>query len=378
MQVEYARTANFLDAKRTTITATTAATDFTSVHDLADLIPHTEYFYRGIVTREAAAGQPTQGATGRFRTAPARSQSFKFAVSGDMRADHQPFRLFDRIVEKKPDFFVLLGDTIYADVPRSDFFPSLDFYRAKHRENRSDKHLQAFLKKIPVYAIWDDHEVDNDFNKSFGALIEQGRTAFREYWPIRSTDETVLYRKFSWTPLADFFVLDTRQCRSVETDPDGSKPTATMLGARQKDWLKKALSESRAPFKFVFTSVPFNFRKSLDKWSGFVTERQEITDHIAKNGITGVVMISADMHWSADNTRHGRREYAVGPIAVAPNCGGKRFFAQSGLFYMCDSSAYLLVETASVGGKPTAKIQFLDDQNKVRFEDSFTANISYP
>jgi hypothetical protein len=89
-----------------------------------------------------------------------------------------------------------------------------------------------------VAAIWDDHEVANDFDGTHPSM-PRGRTAFREYWPNRAADRTVLHRRLSWGPAADIIILDTRQYRSPNAMPDG--PGKTMLGRRQKEWLKDKL-----------------------------------------------------------------------------------------------------------------------------------------
>jgi alkaline phosphatase D len=179
------------------------------------------------------------------------------------------------MARRAPRFLVFLGDTVYADFPRTSFEPTLAYYRYKHRENRDDRHLASFLGSTPVYAMWDDHEVQNDFN-STNPYIAQGRQAFGEYWPVRGTD--ALYRRFAWGSGADFFALDCRQYRSPQSDPEG--PAKTMLGARQKAWLKDELRASRAPAKFPLVGAlarPWG----ADRWAGYATERDELLRFVA-------------------------------------------------------------------------------------------------
>ena len=114
--VEYALNPDFSNSRMTPVVTARDSSDFTTLHRLSPLLPDREYFYRGVV-----AGDATKGTVGRFRTAPTRPKPFSFAVSGDMSASFQPFTLFDRIAAKSPDFFVHLGDTIYADVASIDF-----------------------------------------------------------------------------------------------------------------------------------------------------------------------------------------------------------------------------------------------------------------
>jgi alkaline phosphatase D len=229
VRLEYGTSAELEGAALTAPVVATDGTDSTVVTELTDLAPDTPYFYRGLVSADGADW--VKGPVGRFRTAPARPRDFRFAWSGDMEAGHRPFTLLDRVAAQTPDFFLMVGDTMYADVPREKFVASLDHYRSKHRENREDGALQRMLAALPVAAIWDDHEVQNDFDRTHPALA-LGRRAFREYWPIRTAD--TLYRRFAWTPAADVFVLDCRSSRSPNRETDG--PGKTMLGATQKAW----------------------------------------------------------------------------------------------------------------------------------------------
>ena len=144
-------------------------------------------------------GASDLGPLGRFRTAPVAADEFTFAWSADIEAA-PPFTIFDGMARRAPRFLVFLGDTVYADFPRTSFEPTLAYYRSGRRENRDDRHLASFLGSTPVYAMWDDHEVQNDFN-STNPYIAQGRQAFGEYWPVSGTD--MLYRRLAWGSGAD-------------------------------------------------------------------------------------------------------------------------------------------------------------------------------
>ena len=74
-----------------------------------------------------------------------------------------------------------------------------------------------------------------------------------------------------------------------------------MLGSRQKTWLKNMLKDSKADFKVIASSVPWDYLSkegSLDTWAGFKEEREEIFNFIAENKIDGVILLSADRHRS--------------------------------------------------------------------------------
>ena len=61
----------------------------------------------------------------------------------------------------------------------------------------------------PVYAIWDDHEVKNDFAGPTEPLTSLGLKAFLDYFPIRRAVEEPqrLYRSFRWGQSSELFIL---------------------------------------------------------------------------------------------------------------------------------------------------------------------------
>jgi alkaline phosphatase D len=365
LHVEYTAEGAAGQVWRTPTVAVTADTDYTVALPLEGLGPGREYVYRAVVEDAAA-----RGPAGRLRTAPERAGEFSFGFSGDIEAGHRPFTLLDSVARRRPEFFFLLGDTVYADVPRARFTPSVAHYRDKHRENRDDPHLARLLASTPVYAMWDDHEVHNDFDTTSPYLAE-GRHVFREYWPVRGAeaDPTVLYRRFAWGPGADFFVLDCRQFRRPKDEADG--PAKTMLGARQKAWLKDGLRASRAPFKFVLSSVPLHGPWGPDRWAGYATERDELLAFVRAERVTGVIVLSCDVHAAVDVDRGtGVREFIAGPIGAWPLCRivpqARRALQASGRFFICDTFNWALLTVRPEAGPPEVELQFVDDTDTVR------------
>jgi alkaline phosphatase D len=351
-------------------------TDYTAAIALKGLKPNTRYRYR--ITDSDGKPRGADFTIGSFRTAPAADRDFAFVFSADTHARHRPFRLFDLMAEKKPDFFIHLGDTVYADSPRSQFRAALDHYRTKHREIRGDAHLQQFLAAVPSFAIWDDHEVENDFIGTHPA-IPLGRQAFREFWAIRNEpgdDAATLYRRFMWSPACEFFVLDARQYRDQgESGPGIGK---TLLGPRQLAWLKAGLKASGAQFKFICSSVPFH-QNGIDKWGGFKAERREVVDFIRGEGIRNVVILSADLHAAGDlsDGKTGLTEFLVGPIAAplqpvsAPN-SRTRETARAGS-YVGDAYNFGYIRISHRDGKAVLRHAVIDAQQQVRYAREIVA-----
>lgn len=286
----------------------TRQSDYCSAQKVSGLQAGQEWVYRVV---DPDSGKPVSELH-RFRTAPSAATPFSFAFSADMEERYRPFRLFDVIDSKQPHFFIHLGDTVYADHPKNQFNPSLAHYRRAHAANRRDGSLQKFLGRYVTYATWDDHEI---VDASHGGYehIEVALQAFKEYWPSQSVEPSSVYRQFSWAGV-DFFMLDTRRFRSPQLSEDG--PDKTMLGEKQKTWLKERLKASTAPFKFIMTSVPFHGGGD-DTWGRYPTERSELGAFIRREKVAGVIFLTGDYHLARDwtNKKTGVREFMAGPIA---------------------------------------------------------------
>lgn len=339
---------------RTTFLATTAEADYTLTVPLEGLSPATRYQYHVTIDYADQSAKHFSGklaAKGNFITLPEEhtSAAVTFAWSGDLggqgrcRQGVGGYPIFDVIHRQEIDFFLFLGDTIYADnlcpsppnEPGADFkATTLETYRLRHRYQRGAEALQRFLRTVPVYAIWDDHEVRDNFSGPFDPHMPAGRQAFREYWPIASPKEESnrLYRSVRYGADLELFILDTRQYRSRNEDQDG--PDKTMLGPTQLQWLLDGLCTSTATWKVIVTSVPLSIVKGgvgNDGWGadnngvGFERERQVIVDAILGQKLKDVVFLGGDVHWvqanAYDPDQDGTidfHEYMAGPLSARP------------------------------------------------------------
>jgi alkaline phosphatase D len=368
VQVEWDRADNFASSTLTQPAQLAKDRDLTHTFELNNLEPDSVYFYRPV---SSAGGRQLVGDIGQFRTAPEASRAFTFAVSADVLASYKPFRLFDAMLARKPEFFIHLGDMIYADHPNPrSFSGSLALYRSKHAENRDDARMQKFMAATPTFAMWDDHEVQDNFDRTH-PLLAEGRQAFMEWWPRRASVAFQLYRRFSWGPLVDFFLLDTRQYRSPANAPDDADKT--MLGAEQKAWLKDGLKNSKAPLKILLSPSPFNSKTDRDSWGGYPGERKELDDFIEQNKVYRVFVISGDWHMAIDISRTASAidEVVVGPIAAWPQFQmepkTRRLLANTKIPHLGDAFnfGYGRIEPTPTGARLTLDIVDLD--GNVRF-----------
>jgi alkaline phosphatase D len=343
-------------AARTSSVLTGSETDFTLTVPLENLSPGARYRYYILLKDPDQRSAPGQrGAQGEFTTLPdpAVSTPVTFAWSGDLggqercRQGEAGYPILDTIREHRPDFFIFLGDTIYGDnvclsppnEPGSNFIATtLQEYRAKHHYQRGAAALRRLLESVPVYVMWDDHEVKNNFSGPFEPQMAAGLQAFREYWPIHTdmSEPRRLYRIIRYGADLEMFLLDTRQYRSRNADPDGQ--AKTMLGAAQLQWLLERLASSTATWKVILTSVPLSVPKGgglavpgYDGWAGgtdgtgFERERQVIVDAILKQRLSNVIFLGGDIHWVQANLYDPNQdgtpdfhEFISGPLSARP------------------------------------------------------------
>ena len=316
--VEYATTAEFEDAQNGGSLRVSAANDFTGTVVLTSLRPAARYYYR--VRPENAA--VASSVVGSFTTAPEPDQPRDITLmwGGDVGGQgfcRQPeYTIFAPMKTVAADFFIFGGDTIYADSPCTSppNAPGADFkaatqseFWAKHRYQREDRPLRELLAVTPVYAIWDDHEVKNDFAGPTEPLTPLGLKAFLDYFPIRRAAEEPqrLYRSFRWGKHLEAFLLDTRQYRSPNFQTDG--PDKTMLGPAQLRWLLAGLAASTATWQVIVSGVPLSAQTGSpftgnDSWgrglisSGFDTELGKVISTLQEHHLRNVVWLSTDIH----------------------------------------------------------------------------------
>ena len=381
-------------ATRTRVAEAVAAGDLLVRVPLEGLAPGQRHRYVVVQGVDRVEGQ--------FTTAPPPDAASRltFLWSGDLgggglcRPAHGEYRIFRVMARRPADFFLFVGDTVYADVPcRADSVPGGAFkattlaeYRARHRYNREDPALQEFLRRTPVYAIWDDHEVKNDFAGTTEPLMPVGRQAFVDYWPVAAgPDPTRLYRSVRWGRLLEVFILDTRQYRSDNGQPDG--PGKTMLGAAQRQWLLDAVPASTATWKVVVSSMPLSVPtgrpERRDGWSnasvlgltpengtGFVTERDAMIRHFRQRGVRNLVFLAADVH-HAELIRYEPaaswwfHEFIAGPLSATTGrprplderLGPRTVFGQGGVYNFGEVS----IDPAHL------TVRFVDDAGTVMF-----------
>src|SRR4051812_33313850 len=139
-----------------------------AVHVEVDgLSPHTWYWY------QFRAGTEMSG-IGRTRTFPAARTNIGRMRFGFVSCQHYEqglYTAFDHMAAEDLDFAIHLGDYIYENAGGANRvrrhvggeLMTLDDYRNRYAQYKSDPALQAVHASFPWIVVWDDHEVDNNY-----------------------------------------------------------------------------------------------------------------------------------------------------------------------------------------------------------------------
>ncbi|WP_435018320.1 alkaline phosphatase D family protein [Tundrisphaera sp. TA3] len=332
-----------------------------SVHvEVEGLKPDRWYWYR---FRSGDAETPIA----RTRTLPEPSalpDKLRFAFASCQHYESGLFTAYQHMAKDELDLVVHLGDYIYEGGPGKNSklrthsgtkeIESLEEYRARHAQYKTDPLLRAVHAQCPWLVTWDDHEVENnyagtipqDLKEDPVAWLARRANAYQAYYeamPLRRRSlprgpEMQLYRKATYGRLAEFLVLDTRQYRTDQPNNDTKvdlnaaalDPRNTLLGAKQNGWLKASLLQSQSNWNVLAQQVmmglvdrtPGDERHfSMDQWPSAYHERMELMRWIAERKVPNPVVLTGDIHsnWVNDLRVDDRR--AEDPVVATEFVG---------------------------------------------------------
>jgi alkaline phosphatase D len=353
LQVEISPDADFRRVIYRQTTSARAANAYT-VHHRAEhkvLRPGERYFYRFVTCT-------TDGPVGRFQTArPADSREpMRIAFFSCQDYESGYFTAHAALAKEDVDFAICLGDYVYekhyddaavrkdsTGANRDAEVQTLPEYRDKYALYHSDANLRAVRAAHPLLAIWDDHEVEDNWARDqpgtatdnprvpFLERRAAGFKAFFEHMPrIRvQGDPDRIYGSQRFGANAEVFLLDQRSYRDDQPCgdqffvpcADDTAPGRTLLGGAQKEWLVRSLAASKATWKIVGNQVmvmsldlPAGNAVNHDQWDGYAAERREILERVS--AVKDIAFVTGDIHtfFAGRVTPSGRQ----GPGQPAP------------------------------------------------------------
>jgi len=333
-----------------------------SVHvEVRGLDPSRWYWYR------FAAGD-ARSAVGRTRTAPApgREEPLSFAIASCQRYDDGHYAAWRHLADEAPGLVVFLGDYVYESAPRKDRVRthsgrgaarSLDDYRARYAQYKSDADLQRIHASAPWILTWDDHEVQNDYANDRGQdlapdFLARRAAAYRAWWehmpmpPSMRPDgpDLRVHDRYDWGALARFHVLDDRQYRDAHACPPPGRGGSTtvdvadcpdllradrkILGRAQERWLEEGLAQRDVRWNLIAQQTlmaPFTWTKEgrywTDGWAGYSAARDRLFDAIVERKVANPVVLSGDVHCNYVCDLRRRVDDPPGAVIASEFCG---------------------------------------------------------
>lgn len=279
---------------------TSSDTGFTTKVDVTGLSAGTTYYYR---FQDATRAVSPVGIT---RTLPKSDvTSVKFAVFSCSLYSQGYFNAYDAAAKSDAQYAIHLGDYIYeygsnpagygnADAvtlgrvtaPANDIV-SLEDYRTRYATYRADASLQALHAKMPLIAIWDDHEFANNAyvtgaenhnpatQGDWAVRKANASRAYHEWMPIRtdaSGNLLKIYRRFDFGSLMTLHMLDTRiegRTRQYDNYGDadggvtryltalgtGTDASQRIISTEQQTWLTDGMKASSATWQILGNQV---------------------------------------------------------------------------------------------------------------------------
>lgn len=254
------------------------------------LQPGTSYplFFRSPKTKKKLAFE--------FKTYPSQMDSLQLLIGScamkglygwqKMLFGKKEYPVYRAMAREQADGMLWTGDNLYFIGESEDDEKQIK----KHLLTKQVPDMQLFLKSMPQYAMWDDHDFGpNNSDGTFEYKMLSFKN-FNDFWanPAPVDSNSGIYYKISY-PQADIFMLDNRFL---------SQSNVNYLGALQTEWLKNELKASDKPFKFLVTGIQAGNKQTEHEALYRTGEWDTLISFIRENAVEGVIFLNGDRHHS--------------------------------------------------------------------------------
>lgn len=295
---EVSKDIDFKTILRSGTITTEIARDNTIAVELTALEENQKLYYRFSNKEDKAIS-----VIGETITFPTNASSVKLAVCSCSNYQAGLFNVYNAMAKSEADVIVHLGDYFYEYAaggygsnaenaflnrnhqPATEIL-SLEDYRTRYKQYRSDADLQLAHQKKPFICVWDDHEVANDAYKEgaenhqtnegdYETRKQNALQAYSEFLPfsrLETNNQMLIYRNFNIGNLVNLTMLDTRIIgRDKQLDmndymtvsgfdaakyqSDISNPSRALLGTTQRNWLSQIVNASTAKWQVLGQQV---------------------------------------------------------------------------------------------------------------------------
>lgn len=215
-----------------------------------------------------------------------------------------------KVIEQKPELFILLGDNLYGDTK------DMNVLQQKYDQFGSKPGFIELKKNTKIIATWDDHDYGkNDAGKEY-PFKEESKKIFLKFFEEPPNSERWkhpgIYTSYMYGvdgKKLQIIMLDCRTFRDrlvrVRLDSKCKGPYIklknkhkTFLGEEQWKWLEE---EFKKPADLRIIGSSTQFLVDFNGWEAWVNmphERERMMQLIEKTKANGVFFISGDLHYS--------------------------------------------------------------------------------
>jgi cholesterol oxidase len=234
--------------------------------------------------------------------------------------------------EPRPEMLVLMGDQVYVDATAGLFDPESvdDRYELPYRKLYTNSHVRNVLRQLPLYAMLDDHEIDDNWQplKRESAKNRQRRDLGIEFYcryqrgllpNAAGGDDSRRETPPLWYAFKErglpFFMMDTRTDRSMRNAETIDLPGTTLISEEQFAAFEKWLHQGDRQLPRFIVSPSMLFPRHLDAsedlpasalrsdgWDGYAQTLHRVVAAVAQSGCRNVVFLSGDEHLSCHAT----------------------------------------------------------------------------
>lgn len=216
--------------------------------------------------------------------------------------------LWAEIKKNNPEIWIWGGDIIYSDTD------DMTFLEKNYTVQKNKPEYKNFVQDIDVLGTWDDHDYGlNDGGKEY-IQKEASQQLFLDFFDVAKDDprreqEGIYFSKEYKVGKNNLkiIILDTRYFRTALAIDTISKkrylPTldskADMLGDKQWKWLENELTNSKASFHIIMSSIQFlSAEHGFESWGNMPNEVEKFETILEKSKAKNVILLSGDRHIS--------------------------------------------------------------------------------
>ncbi len=228
--------------------------------------------------------------------------------------------VWQHIAQCQPDYLVLLGDSIYADVPHpmvngaATAVKDLDEKQLRghlhslYKEQLSEAHFSALIQKVPTFAIWDDHDFlgngsrGGDIDPPMLSHVRATRAVFKAYQKALAAQDPSAFPATAGDPQLqkpDETAPGYQQVQLSDgvhlhlADGRSHKSAKTLLGPQQRLEIASNVVANPQAIHIIASPIVFDGNLLIEGWSHFDSDAQWLRD-LAKH--SRLLLISGDIH----------------------------------------------------------------------------------